>query len=77
MADWPEAFAIANCIDWNQTELRRARRDVRDPELKVPPHLNKTVDGKRMPVTADEYRDMRSKDVDRYTANIQSLEDRT
>lgn len=80
MREWPEPFAIENCIAWNEAAKSLALRDASNGTIVVPPNATKRVyeDGraKQVRLTQSEYRDQRWADADRYERNIASLSER-
>lgn len=74
-----DRFVLENCIAWNEREARLAKRDSSDLDIKVPASAMKLAwepnnfRTKKIPLTQDEYRLVRQRDMQRYHRNIEAL----
>lgn len=78
MIAWPSKEALLNAIRWNSTAFARARIDVENEQLVVPPHavrevwqLSRCI---HVPLNREQYRARREKDALRHAKNIKSIE---
>lgn len=68
-------FVTNGVIEWNRREWKRAMADANSKALRLPASARKMgPDGKMVPMTEKEYRDMRARDAARYSRNIAVLE---